>query len=156
MIPIIIILIPVHITLIALEIYYDTLVHKSKNSTDSRKRVKYARIYHVLQLVIYFIIFLYGYYISKEYNLISLTFLAIVLNYIATRVWLFNPLYNTINDLSRNYLSSSELYDSYMNRFTKWIIKITSIRNAGLVIMFLNIIKATVFFTSIIYLHQNL
>lgn len=151
-----IIILLVHLSFIALEVYYDTLVHKAKTSTDTNRRKKYARVYHGLQLLIYFVIFLYGWYIFREYNLISYSILAIILNYTATRIWIFNPMYNTINDLARTYLSSSELYDSILNNFIKWIIKKTSIRNIGLVNMFLNITKAIVYFLSIIYLHQNL
>lgn len=151
-----IIILLVHLSLIVLEVYYDTLVHKAKTSTDTNRRKKYARVYHVLQLLIYFGIFLYGGYIIGEYKLISIEMLSIVLTYMALRFWLFNAIYNAVNDLAKTYLSSSEIYDTIEFSIIKWTAKKTSIRNIGLVRMFLNIIKATLCFVSIIYMYNSL
>ena len=152
---ILIIILLVHLLLIVLEVSYDTCVHKSKSSTNVRTKVKYAQIYHALQLVIFGIIFLYGFHLADQYRLISWFMLAVVANYVATRIWLFNPIYNSINDLAGNYLSSSELYDRTLNRIIKWFIRKFSIRAVGIVTMFFNIVKAALYFASIYYLIIN-
>lgn len=161
----IITILSVHILLITLEIIYDTLVHKSKTSTDQTKRKRYAQEYHILQLIIYSVITVYVIYLtlnmyyiwlSQDYWEFIYKFFIIVVNYAATRVWVFNKLYNIINDLSNTYLSPTELYDVWENRLIKWIIKRTSGRSINILYTLLNTVKITLYFFSIVYLFINL
>lgn len=146
----------VHLGLLVSEAYYDTIVHKAKSITDISKKKKYTQWYHFFQLIIYLIIFLYGYYIGINYKIISWLIFSIILNYITLRVWLFNSIYNYINDLAGTYLSSSELFDVMLQKFINYIIKKFSVKPIGLLIMIINIIKSILFFLSIIYLSKNL
>jgi hypothetical protein len=69
---------------------------------------------------------------------------------------MYYPAYNFLNDLSRNYLSSNELYDRLENKIIRWLIRKAPIRNAGLITLSVNVIKIALVFVSVIYLSNNI